>query len=120
MSLSEFADLYSYLEANQHEDGTIVKLCGRIESVRDYGKKLKFMDLRQNENRLQIKLKSDCYEGDGEGGASEDAFREDIDFVRRGDVVGVEGHPLRTASGIYIIREFPIGGKKVRESINMT
>ena len=56
------------------------------------GKKLKFIDILQGESSVQVKMqnKADVYKGD---------FKADSKFLRRGDVIGIEGVPVRTNAG---------------------
>ena len=67
-------------------------MCGRVQGVREVGKKLKFIDILQGESSVQVKMqnKADVYEGD---------FKADSKFLRRGDVIGIEGVPVRTNAG---------------------
>ena len=69
-----------------------VRVCGRVQGVREVGKKLKFIDILQGESSVQVKMqnKADVYEGD---------FKADSKFLRRGDVIGIEGVPVRTNAG---------------------
>ena len=68
-------------------------ISGRIFSIRSSGKRLRFLDLHQNEARVQIKADSKEYDQEFE------KFDRDFDTVRRGDVVGVSGFPCRTKTG---------------------
>ena len=82
-------------------------MCGRVHGIREVGKKLKFIDILQGESSVQVKMqnKPDVYEGD---------FKADSKFLRRGDVIGIEGVPVRTnagelsvlASSITLLRHF--------------
>ena len=90
MTLSEFRCEFGEMKFGDHVSDTIIKLCGRITNMRRHGKKLTFLDMYQGENTVQVKLKSDCYDGDYNG---------DIDMLSRGDILGVEGYPIITKSG---------------------
>ena len=65
-----------------------IQVTGRIHSIREIGKSLYFIDLHQNEFRLQIKAVKKMYQGD---------FSQEITTLARGDIIGVEnGHPTKT------------------------
>ena len=72
--ISKFRDSYKHL---QHSE-TIqiqeeIKLAGMITNFRDYGNKLKFLDIERNGESLQLKI-------------SKDHFRDEIDFNRLSDI----------------------------------
>ena len=72
--ISTFRDSYKHL---QHSE-TIqlqeeIKLTGMITKFRDYGNKLKFMDIERNGESLQLKI-------------SKEHFRDEIDFFRLSDI----------------------------------
>ena len=90
MTLSDFVDKYSSLHDEEFSPRTHLRLCGRINKIRKHGKHLRFLDITQGDVQIQLQLKADVYAGD---------FEEDVVIIKRGDVVGVEGYPIRTSSG---------------------
>lgn len=92
-SLTDFIEKFS----NSVEDGQIledivVSVAGRIHSRRESGAKLVFYDLRGEGVKIQIMANARFY-------ASEEAFLECVEKVKRGDIVGVLGHPGKTKKG---------------------
>ena len=107
--ISKFRDDYKHLQQSETIQEEI-KLAGMITSFRDYGKKLKFLDIERNGESIQLKI-------------SKEHFRDEIDFVRLSDIfskgdkvgefnfcfcqypylilyfIGVTGIPTRTKSG---------------------
>lgn len=67
-------------------------LIGRIHAIRESGAKLIFYDLRGEGVKLQVMANARLYQ-------SEELFEKDLDKLRRGDIVGVEGHPGKTKKG---------------------
>lgn len=77
------------------EDVT-VSVTGRVMSIRGAGAKLVFIDLHSDDYKVQIFATANNYTG-GE-------FDQIIHTVKRGDIVGVEGHVGRTKTGELSIR----------------
>ena len=93
-TIESFLDKYMYLDRGQslEQEGGIC-VAGRVHSIREMGKNLLFLDLHQNEYRVQIKVSKAAY-GDKE------QFLDDMSKVSRGDVVGVSnGYPTKTKAG---------------------
>ena len=70
--ISTFRDSYKHLkhlETTEEES----KLVGMITNIRDYGNKLKFLDIERNGESLQLKI-------------SKEHFRDEIDFMRLSDI----------------------------------
>lgn len=91
ISLEEFIKKYSELKDAEMIEET-VSLAGRIHSIRESGAKLIFYDLRAEGVKLQVMANAKLYE-------SEESFVADIDRFRRGDIVGIVGHPGKTKKG---------------------
>merc|ERR1711976_959338 len=89
--LQEFCSKYSSIEAGGRSDD-VVSVAGRIYSMRASGAKLVFYDLRAEGSKIQIMASMAAYQ-------SEQAFSDVIAQIRRGDVVGVKGHPGKTKKG---------------------
>jgi len=101
LTVEQFVKQFEHLKAGESSKNDVVKISGRIFSIRLSGRKLRFFDLHQNEARVQIKADSREYD------PSFEKFETDFDVVRRGDVVGVTGYPSRTKLGELSI--VPIG-----------
>lgn len=91
-SLEEFIEKYSTLKDGEVLDHVELSLAGRIHAIRESGAKLIFYDLRGEGVKLQVMANARSY-------ASEEAFNADTDRIRRGDIVGVVGHPGKTKKG---------------------
>ena len=93
LTVEEFVKKFDHLKPSESLKDEMVNISGRIFSIRISGKKLRFLDLHQNEARVQIKADSKEYDQEFE------KFEIDFEVVRRGDVVGVTGFPCRTKMG---------------------
>lgn len=91
-SLDAFIEQYSNLSDGTVQEDTTLSVAGRVHSIRESGAKLIFYDLRGEGVKLQVMANARSYE-------SENAFFEDTDKVRRGDIIGVVGHPGKTKKG---------------------
>ena len=74
-------------------------LTGRIKSIRSSGDKLIFIDLVGDEGKVQVMLSAEHYRGD---------FENLHHVLRRGDIIGLHGHPGRTKKGELSIRPFEV------------
>ncbi len=114
-TLEEVVSKYESLHAGQSDLDGSLSVAGRIYSVRHAGKHLRFIDVRGGTEgtRMQvcmsilscmqqtvadestfyakIKVSGKTYAGDD--------LCSDIDFLRRGDLIGVAGFPARTKAG---------------------
>lgn len=91
-SLQEFIEKYESLETNVTLDNVTITVAGRIHAIRESGAKLIFYDLRGEGVKIQVMANARLYQ-------SEELFEKDLDKLRRGDIVGVEGHPGKTKKG---------------------
>lgn len=92
ISLEEFITKYSNLKDGEVVENDTVSLAGRVHAIRASGAKLIFYDLRGEGVKLQVMANAKMYE-------SEASFEADTDKLRRGDILGVEGHPGKTKKG---------------------
>jgi len=90
--VKEVLESFSHLEKGELSSGDNVNIAGMIVNVRSSGKKLKFVDLFSNEDRIQLKVHADNF-------SSLEDFYQQIDSLRRGDRIGAVGKPCRTKSG---------------------
>jgi lysyl-tRNA synthetase class 2 len=92
MTIPQFVEKY---EAVKMENGVFltdqkVALTGRVMTLRPSGAKLIFIDLNEDNGKVQIFAIADDYSGD---------FEFLKKSLRRGDIIGVEGFPGRTKTG---------------------
>ncbi len=103
MRIDEFIKVYT--ERNLPKDAfledEVVSVSGRIMSIRESGHKLLIIDLHGDEGKVQILATAANYEGD---------FAELHVSLRRGDIIGVEGHPGKSKPGELSIRPKTITG----------
>jgi len=93
ISLTEFIEKYSSLEAGETKDEVEVRVSGRVHAIRPSGAKLIFYDLRGEGVKVQVMANGSKYKGE------ESDFLEDTGKLRRGDVIGVVGHPGKSKKG---------------------
>lgn len=93
ISLGDFIEKYNHLEAGQVLTDVVHRVAGRLYSKRASGQKLLFYDLRGEMNKIQIMANANQYDGDVE------TFIKINEGLKRGDIVGVIGHPAKTKKG---------------------
>ncbi|CAK9078343.1 unnamed protein product, partial [Durusdinium trenchii] len=82
-SLANLIAEYSSLEDGARIDEVEVRIAGRVKSLRSSGAKLKFYDLAEGEDRIQVMCSPQMHEGDD--------FKEVHASIHRGDIIGVRG-----------------------------
>ena len=92
VSLSSFIESYKNIEAGKHLDDVSCSISGRIHSIRKSGAKLVFYDLRGEGVKIQVMANAKMYSSPSE-------FVAIVEQVRRGDIVGIVGHPAKTKTG---------------------
>ncbi|XP_076048909.1 lysyl-tRNA synthetase isoform X2 [Oratosquilla oratoria] len=95
-SLGDYLRVYDHL-GKEEESKDTVTVAGRVHAIRESSTKLRFYDLRGEGHKLQVMSNLRFYE-------NEESFLEDCDKIRRGDVIGVKGVPVRTKTGELSIR----------------
>ena len=83
---------YNDLPDGTTKEDVTLTVAGRIHAIRESGAKLIFYDLRGEGVKIQVMANAKAY-------ATEDAFFVDTGKVRRGDIIGVKGHPGKTKKG---------------------
>lgn len=91
-SLEEFIDKYSHLKDGEMLEDVKISVAGRVHAIRESGAKLIFYDLRGEGVKLQVMATAKMY-------VSEEKFTEDLNKIRRGDIIGVNGCPSKTKKG---------------------
>lgn len=97
-TLEELRDQYSHLENGQKAEADKVSIAGRVLAWRGKGK-MTFLDLQDGSSRLQAVLTLDRL--------GEDAYAT-LKHFDIGDMVGVQGHPMRTQRG-----ELSVAGEQI-------
>ncbi|KAL7745173.1 hypothetical protein ACLKA6_008225 [Drosophila palustris] len=92
ISLENFIAQYSELKDGETLDQVNLSVAGRVHAIRESGAKLIFYDLRGEGVKLQVMASAKSYK-------SEAAFEQDTAKLRRGDIIGVTGHPGKTKKG---------------------
>ncbi|KAJ3634525.1 hypothetical protein Zmor_011903 [Zophobas morio] len=92
IALPDFISQYDSLERSQHSVDRNVRLSGRIFSKREASKKLIFYDLRGELVKIQVMA-------DARSHAMNIDFSTIHSRIKRGDVVGIVGTPVRTKTG---------------------
>lgn len=92
LSLEKFIEQYAQLNDGETLDQVNLSVAGRIHAIRESGAKLIFYDLRGEGVKLQVMASAKSYK-------SEAAFEQDTAKLRRGDIIGVNGHPGKTKKG---------------------
>ncbi|ALC49789.1 Aats-lys [Drosophila busckii] len=91
-SLESFIEKYSELKDGETLEQVNISVAGRIHAIRASGAKLIFYDLRGEGVKLQVMASAKGYK-------SEADFEADTAKLRRGDIIGVNGHPGKTKKG---------------------
>eukprot|EP01095_Lingulamoeba_sp_RSL-Kostka_P012994 TRINITY_DN525_c0_g4_i1.p1 TRINITY_DN525_c0_g4~~TRINITY_DN525_c0_g4_i1.p1 ORF type:complete len:616 (+),score=221.59 TRINITY_DN525_c0_g4_i1:51-1898(+) len=103
MELPQFIEKYEDIKAEEKRENQIERISGRIMTQTKLSKKLHFFFMQQQGKRIQLMLNIGFYEG------SNEEFFKMIAMLKRGDVVGVVGFPLRTKTN-----ELSIGVKNIQ------
>ncbi|XP_019391011.1 PREDICTED: lysine--tRNA ligase [Crocodylus porosus] len=101
ISLTDFIERYSHLQAGDHLTDITVTVAGRIHAKRASGGKLIFYDLRGEGVKLQVMANSRFYK-------SEEEYIRVNNKLRRGDIIGVQGNPGKTKKGELSIIPYEI------------
>lgn len=99
-TIPTYVGRYGHLANGDSIDNASEIVAGRIYSIRN-AKKLVFIDLRGDGQKLQVKVYEKSFPTPKE-------FTIFMDMLKRGDIIGIEGTPSRTKRG-----ELSIDSKKV-------
>ncbi|SPP77991.1 lysine--tRNA ligase isoform X1 [Drosophila guanche] len=92
ISLENFIEQYASLTDGETLENVTLSVAGRVHAIRESGAKLIFYDLRGEGVKLQVMASAKSYK-------PEAAFEPDTAKLRRGDIIGVKGHPGKTKKG---------------------
>jgi len=97
MTVPQFIEKQSKSDFKNGEfkDDVVVALTGRVMSLRVSGAKLIFIDLAEDNGKVQLFCPADFYKGD---------FEYILKNLKRGDIIGVEGNPGKTKTGELSVR----------------
>jgi lysyl-tRNA synthetase class 2 len=101
IQVPDFHKKYSHLQENESLANEIVSVAGRVRLMRNYGKKLIFIDIFQTGEKLQVLGNISYYQ-------EQDVFANFLDIIKKGDIIGVIGFPIRSKTG-----ELSIGPHKI-------
>jgi len=93
LDIPEYIKKYSYLTNNEKSED-IQNIAGRIMTIRKQSSNLLFIDIIQNQQKLQIVAIKKVYEP-----IDDFDFSKLISVIKRGDIIGVSGNPTRTKAG---------------------
>ena len=91
MSLETFIARYSNIKVGTHMD-EVVAVAGRVFAKRESGSKLVFFDIISGNIKLQVLANARFYE-------STEKFKEMYKNIKRGDRIGLVGHPGKSKLG---------------------
>lgn len=91
ISLENFIEKYSHIDAGTVVEDTVT-VSGRVHAKRESGAKLIFYDLRADGLKLQVMAQIQNF-------ATPEEYLKINDKIRRGDIIGVKGHPGKTKKG---------------------
>lgn len=92
ISIPEFVAKYSSLETDTKLENEVVSLSGRLILKRASGSSLFFYDIRADGAKIQLLCAKQFYQNAEE-------FDKIHSLLRRGDIVGVSGHPGKAKKG---------------------
>jgi len=90
IAVAEFVEKYSHLGKGQDLADVEAGVAGRIYSIRSASRNLHFIDIGEGDARLQVKASAQTL---GQH------VTDMVGRLRRGDILGVRGHPTRTKAG---------------------
>eukprot|EP01063_Lacrimia_lanifica_P012220 TRINITY_DN1883_c0_g1_i1.p2 TRINITY_DN1883_c0_g1~~TRINITY_DN1883_c0_g1_i1.p2 ORF type:complete len:593 (+),score=328.28 TRINITY_DN1883_c0_g1_i1:49-1827(+) len=92
MEVEKYIETYASVEQGNRLDDKVEALAGRLNSVRVAGKTA-FFSIVGNGHIVQVAMFVDLFKG------TEAEFKETVKMFRRGDIVGVQGHPGKSKTG---------------------
>ncbi|KAK9466475.1 hypothetical protein V1512DRAFT_226176 [Lipomyces arxii] len=99
--ISEIRHKYDTVSAEQlaAQDSIVTTIRGRIHTIRAQGNRLLFIDVVQEDVKLQAVYRLNSIDG-----MNEQTFRESCQWLRRGDFISITGTLTRTRAGELSVR----------------
>lgn len=113
LSLEEFIEKYSHLKDGEMLENDMLTVAGRVHAIRESGAKLIFYDVRGEGVKIQVMSNAKLY-------SSEEAFATELDKIRRGDIIGINGYPGKTKKGELSIIPKTVRNKTSQRLHNLT
>lgn len=92
LTLKSFIEKFNHIKNNEILNEVKVNVAGRVHSIRNASSKLHFVDMRSDGHKIQVMASASSYNENLD-------FTFDIGRIKRGDIIGVEGSPMRTNNG---------------------
>lgn len=92
IEFNTFIDKYKHLEKGITLKEVVHRIAGRIFLSRRNGRKLSFYTIESNGHNLQILANISFYE-------NEESYTKIVSILKRGDIVGIVGHPGKSKKG---------------------
>jgi lysyl-tRNA synthetase class 2 len=93
ISLPKFRDQYDPAITEKNTSlPAIESVAGRIQTIRSASSALSFFDIKGEGVKLQVLADKKQY-------ADQDKFEKIVSLLKRGDIIGVRGHPARAVKG---------------------
>jgi len=89
---SQFKEQFEPLTKPSELLDDVVSIAGRLTAIRTSGKKLYFYDIKGEGMTIQVFASASNYKGTMN-------FHKIHRMIKRGDIIGVRGHPTRTKAG---------------------
>lgn len=93
ITIPEYINKYQNIPEGVHNEDDVVTIAGRITRVASSGQKIRFMDLKGDNSKLQVFANYQFHNhetGD---------FVEIYNSIKRGDIVGIKGFPGKSKRG---------------------
>jgi len=92
----EVQKIWNGLANGQEDEEAVVSVCGRIIAKRVFGKKLAFFGLKDSSGDIQLYLEK--------GPLEADLYKNALEFIDTGDIIGANGSIKRTNKGELSIK----------------
>jgi len=92
ISVPEFHKKYGHLVEQQQLEDVVESVAGRVRLTRSYGKKLIFIDIFQDGEKLQVLGNLQFYD-------DKELFSKFLNIIHLGDFIGDNGFPCRSKTG---------------------
>ena len=97
-SIPQYLKTYENLKASEEMNNVTVSVAGRVMGMRAMSKNLRFYDIQADGASVQFVANFSAFKMDGKGNKKQ-AFLEQHQNIRRGDIIGATGYPGKTKAG---------------------